>query len=466
MGAKSRVLDGFLDRVVTKAVPAGGTIVDLMSGTGVVATFCANRYRVLANDVQKYSQVIASSFIEHDESTKEEFLARLSPQRDLRQVYDSNVSELTRRLGGLLDEEDELLRIADAKGADGAWCRRYRAFLERSGAGDFDGLTAGGHEDRAWPFDSALIERYRSGANRTPACLTTAYYGNLYFGLRQAVVIDSIRAAIAELDGEARFASRTRNHYLAALLYAASTSTSGTSHFAQPRHLRKDSELRAMAQRRQSCVWSIFLNASEEIKNSVARTSFRPGNRATARTYSEFFANSPDVSNAAAGTGYVPFEFEVTPDLIYLDPPYTADNYSRFYHVLEVLVTYDYPPLATDAHGRTLRGRYPSLEKRFQSEFCRNSDVEDAFRRVIFGAAGVGSKLVISYSSPTGLLLKQYARRYPGEDPVTRFAALCEEAYQDVSVLRKPMMHSGQGDSNLAIEELLLVCSRSKAHSV
>ena len=30
-------------------------------------------------------------------------------------------------------------------------------------------------------------------------------------------------------------------------------------------------------------------------------------------------------------------------DLIYIDPPYTNAHYSRFYHILETLVDYDYP---------------------------------------------------------------------------------------------------------------------------
>ena len=145
-----------------------------------------------------------------------------------------------------------------------------------------------------------------------------------------------------------------------------------------------------------------------------------------------------------------------------MDPPYTADNYSRFYHVLEVLVRYDYPTLATDAAGQVLRGRYPEIDGRFQSGFCRRADVEDEFRQVIRAAAHTGAKLIISYSSPTGLLLKQYAKTDPDCDPVSKLEALCGESYRRVVTRRRDLMHSGQGDSNLKIEELLVICRQPR----
>ncbi len=43
MGAKSRVLPEFLDRVLEEEVPEGGTVLDLFSGTGIVSAWCAGR---------------------------------------------------------------------------------------------------------------------------------------------------------------------------------------------------------------------------------------------------------------------------------------------------------------------------------------------------------------------------------------------------------------------------------------
>ena len=73
--------------------------------------------------------------------------------------------------------------------------------------------------------------------------------------------------------------------------------------------------------------------------------------------------------------------------------------------------------------------------------------------------ASCGAKLVISYASPTGLLLKEYVRE-GYDDPLARLHDLCGEFFASVEILRRPMMHSGQGDSNISIDELLVVCGR------
>jgi adenine-specific DNA methylase len=143
-------------------------------------------------------------------------------------------------------------------------------------------------------------------------------------------------------------------------------------------------------------------------------------------------------------------------DLVYLDPPYTADNYSRFYHVLETLVSYDYPELERRG-GVLTRGRYPLQENRFRSDFCSGSRVEDAFRRVVTSCHERGAKLLISYSTDTGLL----TRRWHGqgeEQPARKMRQLIQETYSNVEIREQKLMHSGQGDSNRPVRELLLLC--------
>ncbi|MBN1441913.1 MAG: DNA adenine methylase, partial [Planctomycetes bacterium] len=447
MGAKARVIPGFLERVLEEEIEDGATVVDLMAGTGVVSAFCAGRYRVLANDVQLYSSIITSSLIEHSPRTKEAFLRSLRPDRDLEAAYRRNLAALERRYRPALGEEARWLDPVRRQNGGSlrraslaSWADGYRQFLLEPGGTYGDDLARGGSLYRG--ARSLLAERSfrsrRGEASAFPACLVTAYYANIYFGLRQAIEIDSLRAAIEALDPRDPFRERKRVHYLSALLHAASVSTSGTSHFAQPRHLDKVSELAAMARRRSTDIRGVFEEYHREIVSTLRRIRHRAGNRVFQKDYRAFIRD---------GRG---FEFPRRPaDLIYMDPPYTADNYSRFYHVLEVLARYDYPELQRDGDDRVTRGRYPLIDERFQSGFCRPGEVEDEFRRVITAAAAAGAKLVISYSSPTGLLLKRYARESRGQDPVKRFEALCREGYRRVRTLRRPMMHSGQGDSFL-----------------
>jgi len=452
MGAKSRVLPGFLDRVFEAELSDGDTVVDLMAGSGVVSAHCAGRYRVIANDVQAYSEVVTRALIEHSPADKEAFLTALSAGLDLTDVFARNFDALERRYGLDLAREDEFLgEFRDGGGP--SWEARYRAYLERFATifpGEPVPTSAGLAPGATTILSPREIDRRRRDPRVGPSCLATTYYANVYYGLRQAFELDSLRAAIDAIEPSQPWAAKLRAHWLAALIGVASVSTSGTSHFAQPRHLRKDSELRAMAKRRTIDVKQLFAEQAAAIAETISAIDHRPGNRVLQGDYRELLR---------AG-GAFDFGDEVDDvDLVYLDPPYTADNYSRFYHALESIARYDYPELERGRDGAVLRGRYPLRSRRFRSDFCRAAAVEGEFRRVIEGCARIGAKLVISYSYPSGLLLKGYARSGV-VDPVARFRALCRERYRCVDVERRTLLHSGQGDSNVEIDELLLVCSR------
>jgi hypothetical protein len=452
MGAKTRVIPGFLGRVLEEEAPRGTGVADLMTGTGVVAAFAARRNRVFASDAAAYSYAIARAFIEHDPGTKEAFLGSVDPERDLGAARRRNAEALDALYAPALEREAELLGRFERGESSERWSREYRRFLEEPGAvhGDSRGGGVGLYAGAAPLLEKDAIARRRERPGELPACLVTAYHANIYFGLRQAIDIDSLRAAIDAIDPGAPHAARKKVHYLSALLHAASVSTSGTSHFAQPRHLTKASELRAMARRRLARIPDVFAEFSREILETVRATDHLPGNRC-------FEGDYRGLLEGGEGRAAPRFRFPIDIDLVYLDPPYTADHYSRFYHVLDVLARYDYPPLERDRSGRVVRGRYPAIETRFLSGFSSRARVEEEFRTVARAAAGSGAKLVVSYSSPTGLLLREYARR--GErDPLRRFEDLFRESFRDVSAQTLPMLHSGQGDSFLSIDEVLVVC--------
>jgi adenine-specific DNA methylase len=406
-------------------------------------------YRVISNDVQSYSAVIARSLIGHSPKTRDDFLAAVDPEADLARAYQENYDRLARYYEAALELEADFLKTYEAGRADDSWSVGYREYL-RTAAELYPGVGSG---SIAEPFRSAEpLLRARAGAGDSPACLATTYYSNVYFGLRQSLQIDSLRAAIEALDERDPWRESKRTHYLSALLHAASVSTSGTSHFAQPRHLAKDTELQAMAGRRLTDIRDSLVEYSAAIAQTVRETVFAEGNQVFNSDYRELLDED--------GV----FELPEGPGLVYLDPPYTADNYSRFYHVLEVLTRYDYPELKRGRSGELLRGRYPVLAHRFRSDFCSPTKVEDEFRMVLGAVSGSGAKLVISYSSPTGLLLKEFSRQGSSE-PLDRLRRMCGEFYESVEILKRPMMHSGQGDSNIAIDELLVVCGRPHSRS-
>src|SRR5205823_616350 len=86
--------------------------------------------------------------------------------------------------------------------------------------------------------------------------------------------------------------------------------------------------------------------------------------------------------------------------VVYADPPYTKDHYSRFYHVYETLYRYDFPLSAG-------LGRY--RPDRFSTPFSLAQEVERAFRDLFDSIAKRDLPLVLSY--PDNGLLHRGGRR-------------------------------------------------------
>lgn len=69
---------------------------------------------------------------------------------------------------------------------------------------------------------------------------------------------------------------------------------------------------------------------------------------------------------------------KISGDVLYLDPPYNARQYSANYHVLETIARYDNPVL----HGKTGLRDY----KNQKSDFCSSKTAENVFRNLIADA--------------------------------------------------------------------------------
>ncbi|GIW73197.1 MAG: hypothetical protein KatS3mg102_2739 [Planctomycetota bacterium] len=428
MGVKTRLLDrleGAIAPLLAAAEaqrPGEPVLLDLFAGTGVVGARLAERARVVACDVQAYAAVLAAS--------------RLLPVTGLEAALRAALGRAARARTALQ------LRYAQA-------LARERALLPAAAAGG----TAGGRPRSRAAARAALVAYRRAvlaeaashqpecevaarDADGFPPCLLTAYYRNVYFGVEQAIELDALRYGI---EGETE--PRRRQALLAALLYAASRATSATAHFAQPRALGRLREVRALARRRTIQVRRLF----------VARARVLAAEAEQARLLQRSEANEVhcvEYRQLLARWG------ERRLDVVYADPPYTADNYSRFYHVLETLVRYDYPPLERRG-GRLLKGRYPVRARRHQSRFCSPATVEQEFRTVCGFAAGRGAALVWSYSASNGLLVRAC---YGGRLEPLR--ALLREYFGEVRLQRCRMRHSGAGSRNHDAEELIAVCTR------
>lgn len=88
---------------------------------------------------------------------------------------------------------------------------------------------------------------------------------------------------------------------------------------------------------------------------------------------------------------------KVKGDILYLDPPYTKNQYSTQYHLLETIALYDNPILKGKTGARNMQ--------MYTSDFSREGNVQVAFEELIANANF--KHIILSYSSD-GLMSKEY----------------------------------------------------------
>lgn len=88
---------------------------------------------------------------------------------------------------------------------------------------------------------------------------------------------------------------------------------------------------------------------------------------------------------------------DISGDILYLDPPYTKNQYSVQYHLLETIAKNDYPQIKGKGGLRNTRET--------SSAFSRNGDVEVVFEKLI--AKAKFKYIILSYNSD-GLMSQKY----------------------------------------------------------
>jgi len=210
-------------------------------------------------------------------------------------------------------------------------------------------------------------------------CLFTTTHAGTYFGFLQSVEIDSIRYAIDLALNEQEIDKESHRWMVLALCQAVASVSNSTGHFAQYLTAKPSNVSRVVSKRRRS-VWNEWLLYLKELK---------PFGQPSWRSKNKIFQSEANTLLSALAAGIE------RPGIIYADPPYTEDQYSRFYHVLENVVLYDYP---------TVTGKGEYRQDRFSSDFSLAGNVVGAFERMIKNASKLGSALMISY--PNNGLMK------------------------------------------------------------
>jgi len=361
MGSK-RQLCGFLAEAISSVLPESGVVLDLMCGSGVASGAFSKVWRTFASDAQDFCKTLA---VVHGggftRPLAESLLSKLLP------IAQKHFECLQEPIIDFLEAEENIF----CSDLNDSLIDEYRKFVI-----GFPTLSRN-EQGRDWNPEVEVARR-KIDPGCYPYCLFTSYFANSYFGLRQCAEIDSLRFAIDQIEDD-----EEKSWALGALL--ATLSALGTTfggHFAQPGVVDFEkitlSKLSKVITKRSFSITHEFtvrlLNLAEKSEGSS-----RPV---------EIVSGPWEIALAELGK-----KVEQEQVLVYVDAPYTREEYSRFYHVLETLVNYTYPSC-------TGKGLTPTPEERFKSEFFTKtrSKVESTLVKVISSILDKGWACAWSYA--------------------------------------------------------------------
>lgn len=345
MGTKRHMADHVRD--VIADLRTSGRVVDLFSGMGSVAESLQETASVVTNDALSFTAALSRARFKgaDRESSPEEVVERLRAQYEarVRELERDFKAELKRELTALDGSRTDLLDYMDkAQHVGNSSARRL----------------------------AARVAAQSSGSDHYS--LASLYFSAGYLSLRQAIQVDALRAAI---DSDSYF--EERDWLLGAWIAATSVLVNAPGHTAQYLRPNSDSAHSRIVRTWNRSIWGEFSIALGTV-SQVGTEAWREYN-------SVYVGDALDLVSSGElqeiGT-------------VYADPPYTKDQYSRYYHMYETLYRYDFP----DSNGA---GRNRS--DRFTTGFSLKSAVVASFHDLCRNVARMQVPLVISYPS-SGLL--------------------------------------------------------------
>lgn len=368
LGSKLRMLDA-IGEVIDELSPPNSIVADLFAGSGSVSRYLSKNRTIIAADIQEYSRVICSAVLNPSNT--------VVPRKFVQQCESSELHMALREACLEISQYEQESIVLALDSLPSQLCE----FLEEASLLKSQSENYANCSSR---LESALRKSHvklHKLTDKNPALATaTLYYGGIYFSFKQTAAIDAILHQI-EIS-----APNEKDTLLAALLGTVSNAVNTVGkQFAQPIQPRMANGLpkKGIASKvKKDREIDIFQNYAEMLEKYAALNSSGLPHKALCLDFSEALDQLP--SNTS---------------VVYADPPYTRDHYSRFYHVLETLCLRDSPVISQTKIGGSLqfsRGLY--REQRHQSPFCIRSQAPLAFSTLFEKVANIGASLVLSYS--------------------------------------------------------------------
>ena len=246
----------------------------------------------------------------------------------------------------------------DGDSIEEAWIGRARGILQSLGpwkqALDLDSRNLEIH-----PWQS-LSQQLCKGYEADLSLLVFRCYGGYYFSPSQALAFDAMLKALP-VD------QQCKKLCLAAAIIAASNCVAAPGHTAQP------FKATATAGRylREAWLRDPFLYVTKALQRLCPLYSQQPGQA--------YVGNANQVAHKLNAN-----------DLVFVDPPYSAVHYSRFYHVLETMARGSCATVSGE-------GRYPPPSDRPASLYSQKSKSNKAIADLLATLSGNGCRVIVTF---------------------------------------------------------------------
>lgn len=408
MGSKSRIISHICEPIIKNNNIT--QVIDLFAGTGSVGYALKGYKTIVSNDIEYYAYVLNQAILNgciFSDAAAQEFMKSVI----------TNYQEITSHVKEAIEAETQFF-ISETDYKD------YRKFCDNTPSV----FTPDVSDDRLESIRAQVCKIVPGKKTEVEfPCLFLTYYANTYFGIKQCCQIDAIRKTINGVDDK-----DVQNVLLAVLMSVMSATASTTTHFAQYLKVKSKATYRNLLEKRKIDIIEGFQNLLFDYRDAGLCKS----SEIRSQCFNLDFMDCLDKTFLDAQT------------LVYADPPYFKEHYSRYYHVLNTLCLYDYPAISINPQTHEYSvGRY--REGRRVSDFGKKTKALGAFERLINKCADAGSWLMISYSDNSIVAISD-------------LEALAQLRY-DVLIKKIELNHSKQGRTSTSkVDEYIFVC-RPKA---
>ncbi len=402
-GSKKNLLE-FIHQYASSYIQPDSTILDIFAGTCSVGYSYKRDYSIYANDSELYSYIISTALLGTYSDDYLEILEKVE------NYFCKNINKFSENVKENQTREKELL-------SDSINASNLIEFYSKL--------------PTIWNNNMLLSLEHKNFE------LFTIYYSSSYFGLEQAMEIDSLRYAIEQFKNTKLFFP-----LMTSLFFAMKECVfSKDGHMAQP--LSFDDNITKLYIVRNKSIYSIFREKfceffSDEFVNS-------------AKTYKTYNMNFEELIKHDDIKNDVSF--------IYADPPYTDMQYSRYYHLLNVVAKYDYP-LPTQNAGKYTKGLY--TVNRYQSKLSAKSTCLTTFNGLVSFAKNYNKNLAISFAYPADVE-RQKTDRYVMSIEDIKNSCTKEFGANNIEIAKLNYSHSNNRNKTpKKVIEYLVLCNGNR----